>query len=321
MLDRHGNAHAARQRPRSRGARADPVTPLLYVLRNELGFTGAKFGCGVEQCGACAVLVDGRSVFAATRRRDSSRAATSARSRRADEPTLDARESGVRRRRRGAMRLLHPRHGDCRRGVPEQSARPTEGEIRAALTPHLCRCGTPRAHSRGGAPARSAGCSPVTTQSLERYPDVDDWIVVGDGRVTVRTGKVDIGQRISTALALIAAEELDVALRAHRSRRMSTRLRRSTRSYTSASNSIERCGNSRAARRRDRPPRAPRARRTVSSAWTSRHSTCATARSVRARPRRRRPTGRCMRGKRFGVPVDLPIAPKPAASTGSSAIR
>ena len=39
--------------------RLDPATPLVYVLRNQLGLTGAKLGCGLEQCGACAVLVDG----------------------------------------------------------------------------------------------------------------------------------------------------------------------------------------------------------------------------------------------------------------------
>jgi nicotinate dehydrogenase subunit A len=38
---------------------AEPDTPLLYVLRNDLGLNGAKFGCGLGQCGACTVLVDG----------------------------------------------------------------------------------------------------------------------------------------------------------------------------------------------------------------------------------------------------------------------
>ena len=42
-----------------RAVEFDPSTPLLYVLRNEFGLTGAKLGCGAEQCGACAVLVDG----------------------------------------------------------------------------------------------------------------------------------------------------------------------------------------------------------------------------------------------------------------------
>src|SRR5262252_6227666 len=40
----------------------DPQTPLLYVLRNDLGLTGTKFGCGLAQCGACTVLVEGRAV-------------------------------------------------------------------------------------------------------------------------------------------------------------------------------------------------------------------------------------------------------------------
>ena len=41
---------------------AAPDTPLLYVLRNDLGLNGAKFGCGLAQCGACTVLVDGKPV-------------------------------------------------------------------------------------------------------------------------------------------------------------------------------------------------------------------------------------------------------------------
>ncbi|GAB2940016.1 (2Fe-2S)-binding protein [Hymenobacter coalescens] len=42
-----------------RAVRADPATPLLYVLRNQLGLNGPKFGCGMQQCGACLVLLDG----------------------------------------------------------------------------------------------------------------------------------------------------------------------------------------------------------------------------------------------------------------------
>ena len=45
----------------------DPATPLLFVLRNYLGLTGAKLGCGLEQCGACAVLVDGQSTLSCSR--------------------------------------------------------------------------------------------------------------------------------------------------------------------------------------------------------------------------------------------------------------
>src|SRR5438128_1078806 len=45
-----------------RVVRAEPATPLLYVLRNDLKLTGPRLGCGVAQCGACAVLVDGKEV-------------------------------------------------------------------------------------------------------------------------------------------------------------------------------------------------------------------------------------------------------------------
>jgi nicotinate dehydrogenase subunit A len=45
---------------------ADPQTPLLYVLRNDLQLNGAKFGCGLGQCGSCTVVVDGEPVFSCT---------------------------------------------------------------------------------------------------------------------------------------------------------------------------------------------------------------------------------------------------------------
>ncbi len=44
-------------------ATSDPATPLLYVLRDELGLNGAKYGCGLGQCGACTVMVDGEAVL------------------------------------------------------------------------------------------------------------------------------------------------------------------------------------------------------------------------------------------------------------------
>ena len=46
---------------KARAIRATADTPLLYVLRDELGFNGPKFGCGLSQCGACSVLIGGRS--------------------------------------------------------------------------------------------------------------------------------------------------------------------------------------------------------------------------------------------------------------------
>ena len=52
---------------------ADPETPLLYVLRDELALNGAKFGCGLGQCGACTVLVDGEAYSLLRSRRSGAR--------------------------------------------------------------------------------------------------------------------------------------------------------------------------------------------------------------------------------------------------------
>ena len=121
----------------------DPATPLLYVLRGELGLNGAKFGCGLGQCGACTVIVEGEAVFscllpvvgpAGPQGRDD-RGAWHGRE---AEPAA----AGLYRRAGGAMRLLHRRHGDAGAGAARPQPRPTDAEIRAWMEPNLCRCGT-----------------------------------------------------------------------------------------------------------------------------------------------------------------------------------
>jgi nicotinate dehydrogenase subunit A len=123
--------------------RAEPQTPLLYVLRNELGLTAAKFGCGLEQCFACAVLVDGEVMTSC---------ATAVETFVGKEiVTLE----GI-----GTPERLHPLQqaflveqaaqcGYCVPGVIlgakallERSPAPSDDEIRAALARHLCRCGS-----------------------------------------------------------------------------------------------------------------------------------------------------------------------------------
>lgn len=56
------SALALRVNGRSHSVDVDPATPLLYVLSDDLGLRGPKFGCGLGQCGACAVIVNGRAV-------------------------------------------------------------------------------------------------------------------------------------------------------------------------------------------------------------------------------------------------------------------
>ena len=123
--------------------RVDPQTPLLYVLRNDLGLTAAKFGCGLEQCHACAVIVDGEV---------STSCSTAVEAFAGKEITT---LEGI-----GTPERLHPLQeafleeeaaqcGYCIPGVIvgakallDRRPDPSEDEIRAALEPHLCRCGS-----------------------------------------------------------------------------------------------------------------------------------------------------------------------------------
>lgn len=121
----------------------DPDTPLLYVLRGELGLNGAKFGCGLGQCGACTVLVDGHPTFSCLM----PVAALAGRKVRTIEGlgTPD---------KRGALPLAFEAEqaaqcGYCIAGMImraqallERNNRPTEAALRSHLAPNLCRCGT-----------------------------------------------------------------------------------------------------------------------------------------------------------------------------------
>ena len=121
----------------------EPDTPLLYVLRNDLALNGAKFGCGLSQCGACTVLIDGQPVLSCV----------------APIGSLGASEittiEGL-----GTVQKPHPLQqafideqaaqcGYCINGMImaakellDSKPRPSEGEVREALAGNLCRCGT-----------------------------------------------------------------------------------------------------------------------------------------------------------------------------------
>jgi aerobic-type carbon monoxide dehydrogenase small subunit (CoxS/CutS family) len=126
-----------------RSVAATPDTPLLYVLRGELALNGAKFGCGLGQCGACTVLLDDRPVFSCLL------------------PVGDVGERSVvtveglgtveapGRMQRAFEAEQAAQCGYCiagmimrAEGLLRRTARPNEAQIRAALAPNLCRCGT-----------------------------------------------------------------------------------------------------------------------------------------------------------------------------------
>jgi len=127
----------------SRSVPAEPDTPLLYVLRNDLELNGAKFGCGLAQCGACTVLIDGKAVRSCV----------------TPIGTLEKSEittiEGL-----GSLAKLHALQqafiqeqaaqcGYCISGMImsakellDRNPRPSEQDVRTALEGNLCRCGT-----------------------------------------------------------------------------------------------------------------------------------------------------------------------------------
>jgi nicotinate dehydrogenase subunit A len=125
----------------TRSVAAEPDTPLLYVLRNDLGLNAAKFGCGLAQCGACTVLAEGKPVRSCV-----TTVASVAASR---ITTIE----GL-----GTLERLHPLQrafieeqacqcGYCGNGMVmtakallDRNPRPSERDIKAALNGHLCRC-------------------------------------------------------------------------------------------------------------------------------------------------------------------------------------
>lgn len=136
--------------------RASADEPLLYVLANELGLTGPRFGCGLAQCGSCSVLVDdverracvtplgaveGRSIVTLEGLPRWHAERSGARSRRSQLPLHPVQQA--------LIEEAAPQCGYCMNGMAIKAAEllannpdPTDAEIRAAMNGHLCRCGT-----------------------------------------------------------------------------------------------------------------------------------------------------------------------------------
>lgn len=121
---------------------ADGNTPLVYVLRNDLGLKGTRFGCGQDQCGACHVLLDGHSVPAC----DTPLWAA------AGKQVVTVEGLGTRGRPHRLQRaFIEEQAGQCgfclsgiliaAAALLERTPSPTEADVRSALERHLCRCG------------------------------------------------------------------------------------------------------------------------------------------------------------------------------------
>ena len=127
----------------TRSVNAEPDAPLLYVLRNDLELNGAKFGCGLSQCGACTVLVDGKAV----------RSCVTPLSKVGQSEVTTIEGLGT----IGNMHVLQQAFVDeqaaqcgyCTSGIImaakellDRNPRPTEADVKQGLAGHLCRCGS-----------------------------------------------------------------------------------------------------------------------------------------------------------------------------------
>ena len=121
----------------------DPSTPLLYALRGELGLNGAKFGCGLGQCGACTVIVDGEPVYSCL------------------TPVIALQDRHITTveglgtpEKPGPLQqaFIDEQAAQCgyciagmimrAQALLDRNPSPSEAEIRAHMEPNLCRCGT-----------------------------------------------------------------------------------------------------------------------------------------------------------------------------------
>jgi len=119
-------------------------TPLLWVLRDHLGLVGTKYGCGIAQCGACTVHVDGAPMFSC-----SVRAADLVGRRITTIEGLAAADGTLHPLQQAWIDLDVAQCGYCQPGQIRRAAalladnpHPTEAEIDQAMAPSLCRCGT-----------------------------------------------------------------------------------------------------------------------------------------------------------------------------------
>lgn len=125
---------------RSHTVDVDPATPLLYVLRNDLDLTGPKFGCGLGQCGACTVIIDGAAIRSCV---------TPTSSVKSEITTLEglAVNGKLHPLQQAWIEEQVPQCGFCQNGqimmakvMLDKNPRPTDAQIRETMNQTLCRC-------------------------------------------------------------------------------------------------------------------------------------------------------------------------------------
>ncbi len=200
----------------------DPEMTLLWVLRDVLGITGPKFGCGMGRCWGCTVLVDGKARPSCITKVEAveNAAVTTIEGIPSDHPV-----------KRAWIEEQVPQCGYCQPGqmlqaiaLLSENPHPDDGEIAKAMQKNLCRCGT---YSRiKAAVKRAAGEMKAGAAWGEQHPKAvpadagreyagESFVfnpfvrIDPDGRVTVIAKHLEAGQGIYTGLATLVAEELD----------------------------------------------------------------------------------------------------------------
>lgn len=143
---------------------ADPTAPLLDVLRNHLDLKGSRYGCGLEQCGTCMVLLDGEPTYACSREIGSvaGRVVTTIEGLGTPDNTHPLQRA-----------FLEEQAGQCgyclsgiivsAKALLDRNPKPTRADIVAALDKHLCRCGT---HTRIIAAVQKAALMGVSAMGV-----------------------------------------------------------------------------------------------------------------------------------------------------------
>ena len=149
----------------AKAVEANPATPILWVVRENLGMTGTKFGCGIGQCGACTVHLDGKPV------RSCSTPISAAEGKSITTIEGIAAEDGsLHKVQQAWIEAQVPQCGYCQSGqimtataLLEKNPNPTDAQIDAAMTGNVCRCGM---YNRIRQAIKAAAGQPVTKETV-----------------------------------------------------------------------------------------------------------------------------------------------------------
>ena len=127
---------------KARSVDVDPNTPLLWVIREQIGLTGTKYGCGIAACGSCTVLVDGAAI------RSSALPVSAAAGKKIETVESLAQGGKLSKVQQAFVEKQAPQCGYCQTGMVmavtallRSNPKPSDADIDAAVT-NICRCGT-----------------------------------------------------------------------------------------------------------------------------------------------------------------------------------